>query len=241
MIGKVNHKSFPEMKELSTRIPHYGEDCSPFQAILQEKIETSMPLDTMVIQALSRMIEAILSPREPEDMGFPVSVPFVRKGTVPLPLSEINSVSELRQEAVPEMSKKLQGKRDFESLAEEVGNVHGVDPALIKAVIQVESGGNPHAVSKAGARGLMQLMPGTAAELGIRDSFDPCQNVEGGTRYLKKLLDRYQGNLNLALGAYNWGMGNLEKNPGAMPRETRDYIVKVQRQYSALKNSNESV
>jgi soluble lytic murein transglycosylase-like protein len=115
-----------------------------------------------------------------------------------------------------------------------------VDPALIKAVIHVENSGNPIALSPAGARGLMQLMPGTPTELGVKDSFDPHQNIDGGTRYLRRLLDRYQGNLNLALAAYNWGVGNVERNPEAMPRETRNYIAKAQKQYTALKKSNES-
>ncbi len=89
------------------------------------------------------------------------------------------------------------------------------------------------AVSPAGAQGLMQLMPKTAAEMGVTDPFDPRQNILGGCRYLSRLLDRYQGNLRLALAAYNWGMGNLEKNPGALPRETRNYISQVENKLRA--------
>ncbi len=240
MIGKVNNKALPGLKDLPTQILSRGSGQSAFQSILEEKIETPMPLDRLVIQFLSRIIEAILADRQPEDTGFPVSNPFSPNGPVQPLSGEIYPLPESIQEAVPEVSNKLQGEQSFESLAEETGGGHGLDPALIKAVIQVESGGNPLAISRAGARGLMQLMPGTAAELGVRDSFDPRQNIEGGTRYLKKLLDRYGGNLNLALAAYNWGMGNLERNPEAMPRETRNYIVKVQKQYVAFKNSDES-
>jgi soluble lytic murein transglycosylase-like protein len=94
-------------------------------------------------------------------------------------------------------------------------------------VIQAESSFNHQAVSPAGAQGLMQLMPATAKELGVDNPFDPEQNVMGGTRYLKSLLDRYEGDLDKALAAYNWGMGNLERNPDALPAETRNYQSKV--------------
>jgi len=80
----------------------------------------------------------------------------------------------------------------------------------------------------------MQLMPKTAAELGVTNPFDPAQNIMGGTSYLRTLLDRYRGDVRLALAAYNWGMGNLEKRPEAMPRETRDYIARVESQYRIL-------
>jgi len=107
----------------------------------------------------------------------------------------------------------------------------GVDPDLIRAVIQAESGFDPRAVSPAGAQGLMQLMPSTAKMLGVRDPFDPEQNVMGGTRFLKDLLQRYGGDVDSALAAYNWGPGNLEKG-GSLPRETRNYLRKVKGFYA---------
>jgi soluble lytic murein transglycosylase-like protein len=110
---------------------------------------------------------------------------------------------------------------------------YSVDYNLVRAVIKAESNFNPKAVSRAGAKGLMQLMPKTAAELGVRDSFDPAQNITGGTRYLRRLLDRYQGDRKLALAAYNWGMGNVENRLEAMPRETRNYILKVEDLYQS--------
>ena len=130
-----------------------------------------------------------------------------------------------------EVSNYLPEKQDFESIIRDAGQKYGVDPSLIKAVIQVESGGYPLAVSKAGARGLMQLMPGTATDLGVTNPFDPAQNIMGGTRYLRNLLDRYRGDVKLALAAYNWGMGNLEKRPESMPRETKNYISQVENLY----------
>ena len=109
---------------------------------------------------------------------------------------------------------------------------YGVDEGLIKAVIQAESNFKPTAVSPVGARGLMQLMPATAAGLGVTDSFDPEQNVMAGARYLKDMLNRYGGNVDKALAAYNWGPGNVDKGKTRLPRETQDYLVKVKKLYA---------
>lgn len=108
----------------------------------------------------------------------------------------------------------------------------GVEVGLIKAVIKAESNYNPTAVSHAGARGLMQLMPATARSLGVSNSFDPEQNVMAGTRFLGDLLKRYNGDLDSALAAYNWGPGNVDKRPDRLPRETRDYLTRVKQLYT---------
>jgi soluble lytic murein transglycosylase-like protein len=111
---------------------------------------------------------------------------------------------------------------------------YGVDENLIKSVIKVESNYNPNAVSHAGAQGLMQLMPATARGLGVTDPFDPQQNVLAGTRFLRDMLRRYDGNLDAALAAYNWGPGNVDRKGMALPRETRDYLSKVKANYQQL-------
>lgn len=115
-------------------------------------------------------------------------------------------------------------------LATAAAQKYGIDPRLVLSVIQAESGGNPAAVSPAGAQGVMQLMPATARELGVADPMNPAQNVDGGVRYLKQQMDRYGGDPRLALAAYNGGMGRLDRvgrNIDAMPAETRAYVEKV--------------
>lgn len=105
---------------------------------------------------------------------------------------------------------------------------YDVDPLLVKAIIMAESGFNPNAVSQVGAQGLMQLMPGTARALGVIDAFNPEQNIHGGVKYIKKLMDRFNGDVELALAAYNAGSRNVRKFRGIPPYpETKKYIRKV--------------
>ena len=125
---------------------------------------------------------------------------------------------------------------EIESIVRETGQRHGLDADLIRSVIRAESGGRVRAVSPKGAGGLMQLMPGTARQLNVSDVFDPRQNVDGGTRYLRELLERYNGNLQLALAAYNAGPHRVEQYQGVPPyRETHGYIRRVITNYNKQK------
>ena len=114
------------------------------------------------------------------------------------------------------------------STSRKAGLQTGIDPDFIHSVIRAESGYNAKAVSPKGAQGLMQLMPATAAKLGVRDSLDPANNIDGGSRYLRELLLRYNGDAIKALAAYNAGPESVEKYQGVPPyRETRSYVARV--------------
>jgi soluble lytic murein transglycosylase-like protein len=113
----------------------------------------------------------------------------------------------------------------FEPIIQEAADKHGLDPALIRGVMRFESAFQPMAVSSAGAIGLMQLMPEVAKELGVKDIFDPYENIMAGARYLRELLDRHNGKVDLALASYNAGPGAVARYNGVPPyRETRNYV-----------------
>ncbi len=113
-----------------------------------------------------------------------------------------------------------------------------VDSALVKAIIMTESSYNPRAISKKGARGLMQLMPRTAAGLGVEDSFNPEHNINGGVKYFKQLLDQFDGNIKLALAAYNAGSRKVRKYKGIPPyKETQEYVERVFKYYEYYKKN----
>jgi hypothetical protein len=125
---------------------------------------------------------------------------------------------------------------DVHQLVAQAGATHNLDVDLLASVVRAESGGNIHAVSRTGARGLMQLMPGTAAQLGVTDSFRAEQNINGGTAYLDALLVRYHDHLALALAAYNAGPAAVDKYHGVPPyRETRVYVARVIREFNRRK------
>ena len=117
---------------------------------------------------------------------------------------------------------------EYRSTIEDAAREHGVDPALVRAVIHAESGFNPRARSRKGAMGLMQLMPGTASDMGVRDPWVVQQNIEGGVKYLAMLLAEYKGDITLATAAYNAGPGAVERYRGVPPiAETRTYVQRV--------------
>jgi soluble lytic murein transglycosylase-like protein len=122
----------------------------------------------------------------------------------------------------------------YHVIVDEKSRKHNVDPKLVKAVIAAESGWNPRAISPKGAVGIMQLMPKTATDMGVSNRYNPEENIEGGIRYLKHLLEKFKGNLTMALAAYNAGPARVEK-VGGVPSipETVNYVRKVMNTYSA--------
>jgi soluble lytic murein transglycosylase-like protein len=125
---------------------------------------------------------------------------------------------------------------DLDRTVEEAAERHQVDPLLVHAMIHVESGYNQYALSHKGAEGLMQLVPGTARRMGVRNSFDMRQNVEGGVKYLRQMLDRFQGDLRHALAGYNAGPEAVARWNGIPPyAETQSYVYKVGKRYGELR------
>ena len=129
---------------------------------------------------------------------------------------------------VASLSTKTNALPDFNDIIKTQAAKNGIDENLLKAVIKTESGFNPNARSSVGAMGLMQLMPQTAQSLGVVDPYNPQQNIEGGSKYLKNLLSKYHGNKEMALAAYNAGPGAVDRYGGIPPyKETQNYVQKV--------------
>jgi soluble lytic murein transglycosylase-like protein len=136
----------------------------------------------------------------------------------------------------PSPARAAPATADVLQLVNNASDKHQLDADFIQSVIRAESGFNVRAVSPKGARGLMQLMPGTASKLGVRDSFDPAQNIEGGTRYLRELLQEYNNDMIKALAAYNAGPHRVEQYRGVPPyRETHAYVARIVRDFNAKK------
>ena len=128
---------------------------------------------------------------------------------------------------------------NYSRAIDRASELYNLDKNLIKAVIAAESAGKKDAVSKAGAKGLMQLMDGTASDLGVRNSFDPIENIMGGAKYLKMMLDKFDDNVELALAAYNAGPGNVIKHKGIPPfEETRAYVSRVKRYHNMFNSQS---
>ncbi len=133
------------------------------------------------------------------------------------------------------VERRKESLRDVQGHIDTVAKQNQVDPNLVRALIEVESAWNPRAVSYKGALGLMQLMPATAAQYGVRDVFNPKENISGGVRHLRYLLDQFKGNVRLALAAYNAGESAVTRNSGVPPyRETQDYILKLEALYGRM-------
>ncbi len=129
-------------------------------------------------------------------------------------------------------------RNEINELIDKYSEQAGLDVDFVKAVINQESGFNPNATSKCGAMGLMQLMPGTAQGLGVTNAYDPAQNIQGGTKYLKGLMDRFDNDKSLALAAYNAGPNAVKKYGGIPPyQETQNYVKSVLARYDKIKGA----
>ncbi|HEX4154931.1 MAG TPA: lytic transglycosylase domain-containing protein [Acidobacteriaceae bacterium] len=156
---------------------------------------------------------------------------------IDLPAAEIQSVVTL-PDPPPTAARAASAasSADIHSLLAHAGDQHDIDIDLLASIVHAESNGHRHAVSRTGAQGLMQLMPETAHSLGVHDSFQPDQNIDGGTAYLDALLTRYNNNLALALAAYNAGPAAVDRYHGIPPyRETRAYVARVMKEFKRRK------
>ena len=162
---------------------------------------------------------------------------FINANAVPAKLTATSKSHNIYLPAETSLTGRARAAMDVdrdgvEKLVREAADRHKMDPALVRAVIETESNWNPKAYSHKGAGGLMQLIPTTAQRYGAYDVFDPQQNIDAGVKYLRTLLERYNGNLDLALAAYNAGEGAVDRAHGVPSfRETRDYVQKVQNAY----------
>jgi hypothetical protein len=157
--------------------------------------------------------KALISKIEPDEVPYPE----------PPPVAELVSAVDEEQQ-----DRTLLAGTPYGEIIASVSQLHGVDPMLVRALIQVESGYRPKARSRKGAMGLMQLMPSTAREYKVRNPFEPKANIEAGIKHLKSLIDKFDGALDLSLAAYNAGPGAVKKFNGIPPyRETRNYVTRI--------------
>ncbi|WP_282756039.1 lytic transglycosylase domain-containing protein [Desulfuromonas thiophila] len=228
----------PQQRVMAGQIRGTGDFAALFASAVQGDASATLADMAPLMLASSRQVFAVGSPEvcESASLAWQAGLAHYRAATVE-PQSERSAslAGALRQMEQQRQQGTVTGaeKGAVLELAERAAARYDLNPALVKAVIQAESGFNVRAQSHAGAQGLMQLMPGTARDLGVSDPFEAEQNVMGGARYLRQLLDRFEGNLDRALAAYNWGMGNVErKGLARMPQETRTYLARV-KQYQA--------
>jgi hypothetical protein len=221
LLDRPWYSSFPESLENITFSPSTTTTPSDIDNTISDNEPNA---DIAVVKPIPEEKADLSEPSEPPKSTADVAVLPERKSTI--------AAKDVEPQPPPAPSQKsvqpeADAEPDLDEIIEKASQTYNVESSFIRAVIKAESDFNTQAVSPKGAMGLMQLMPATAKDLGVADPHDPVENVMGGTRYLQILLKRYSGDKNMALAAYNWGMGNLERHPEKMPQETKTYIGRV--------------
>lgn len=215
----------------SPQIQKYINSSSKAQAFnrineLNQYINSFYPVQKAEVGSQLSAFQEVLAESKketPSNSIFEIDAPPNVKKITPRPFG---SLSKAIEPANPKSKEAILGYVD------EISEKYDVDSKLVAALIKQESGFNPDAVSRVGAKGLMQLMPKTALSLGVKDAFNPKENIEGGVKYLKQMLDKYHGNKILALAAYNAGPGAVDKFSGVPPyKETQNYVKAVLANY----------
>ena len=224
--------------QLNNRVANYRNEITQ----PQNPIDTIYPADRKNVQSFENILKAstkadfgslLLNPQ-----SMKVNANIVKNQNPSASLN--NALKELQNTKTIQSAENLSlnttsatpAQHQILGLISQISQKHGIDENLIKAVVKQESGFNTRAKSKAGAMGLMQLMPATAASLGDKDPYNPVQNVEGGVKYLKSMLNKYNGNVILALAAYNAGPGAVDRYDGVPPyAETQNYVRNILANY----------
>ncbi|MDR1168534.1 MAG: lytic transglycosylase domain-containing protein [Heliobacteriaceae bacterium] len=185
--------------------------------------EAKNPLDVIYPDKSVQSFEKVLQEQTKSNFGSLLLNPEMLKVQAQIAPPQEVQTQEIQQPV---------SKSHIMNIVSQISQKHGVDESLVKALIKQESGFNPKATSKAGAMGLMQLMPATAKGLGVSDAYNPVQNIEGGVKYLKSMLNKYNGNVILALAAYNAGPNAVDKYNGIPPyAETQNYVKSILSNY----------
>ena len=202
--------------------------------------EAKNPLDTLYPANkkadTTQSFESVLKSATKSDFGSLLLNPKLKEvqGDIVRQNPQVSMSNVLQEAAAIQANKPAQSanKAQILNVVSQISKKHGVDEKLVQALIKQESGFNPKAKSKAGAMGLMQLMPATAKNLGVKDPYNTVQNVEGGVKYLKSMLNKYNGNVILALAAYNAGPAAVDKYSGVPPyKETQNYVKNILANY----------